>query len=719
MAKNEVEIIVTAEDKASGVLSGIGGHLRTIGTVGLGAAAAGIGVLGAGFGVAMGAAIDMNSTLETSTLQFETLMGDSDRAAAHVQSLFDFAAKTPFETGPIIEASRRMQVFGGDALNTDENLTRIGDTAAAVGAPIEDIGFWVGRAYAAIQGGQPFGEAAQNLMQMGAVSPDVIARMNELKEAGASNDEIFGVLQEHFDSFGGAMEKQAGTWSGMMATLQDSLSMAAAEGLKPFFDLAKEGLGWLVNSGVIERTGDILGDFFELITIAAAPGGMEPIFEKLRQLPGWLQPVALVVAEITEVVSGFIRNLREGMSPIDSFIEAIWDIAPQPVLDALINFRDNILPGLMTAFHNIVDPIVTWVQNNVQLKDVLIGLGVAILSAVIPAVVGLVLSMAPILLTIGAVIAVVALLRNAWENNWGGIQEKVAAVWAFIQPLFQTIKEWLSVHVPAGLEALRAFWVDTAWPAIQGAIEFVWPIISSILDTLVNVIKTAVIPTVEDIYHFWVDTAWPAISAALETAWNDVIQPALEALRAFIIDTLLPAIQDFATLWTEEIWPAIKEALRAAWEDVIKPIWETLKTWLTETLPGAARSLKDAWDSSIGAIKGVVEGVKQAWDRFVSAVQSFFNWLNGKSFRIHIEWPEWNPPGKRSTTGTGTNGSFTSSVGGVTTTAAGRMAGAGASTVVNIDARGAARGVDRDIRRVVEDVMREYGVKADLRMRTA
>ena len=114
-----------------------------------------------------------------------------------------------------------------------------------------------------------------------------------------------------------------------------------------------------------------------------------------------------------------------------------------------------------------------------------------------------------------------------------------------------------------------------------------------------------------------------------------------------------------------------------------------------------------------------MEGVKQAWDRFVSAVQSFFNWLNGKSFRIHIEWPEWNPPGKRSTTGTGTNGSFTSSVGGVTTTAGGRMAGAGASTVVNIDARGAARGVDRDIRRVVEDVMREYGVKADLRMRTA
>lgn len=718
MAKNEVEIIVTAEDKASGVLSGIGGHLRTIGTVGLGAAAAGIGVLGAGFGVAMGAAIDMNSTLETSTLQFETLMGDSDRAAAHVQSLFDFAAKTPFETGPIIEASRRMQVFGGDALNTNENLTRIGDTAAAVGAPIEDIGFWVGRAYAAIQGGQPFGEAAQNLMQMGAVSPDVISRMNELKDSGASADEIFAVLTDHFDTFGGAMEKQAGTWSGMMATLSDSLQMAAAEGLKPFFDLAKSGLGWLVESGIIESIGTTFSNFFKLIFTAPDEGG--PLMDYLQELPTWLQPIGKFLAEVAVAVSEFVSGLRSGEDPIGDVANLVWRLA------GAFGAGEEQATGIFNAVRALGDqvmavatPIWNAVTNFVSLKDVAIALGAVIGGTLLVAIGSLVLSMAPILLTIGAVIAVVALLRNAWENNWGGIQEKVAAVWAFIQPLFQTIKEWLSVHVPAGLEALRAFWVDTAWPAIQGAIEFVWPIISSILDTLVNVIKTAVIPTVEDIYHFWVDTAWPAISAALETAWNDVIQPALEALRAFIIDTLLPAIQDFATLWTEEIWPAIKEALRAAWEDVIKPIWETLKTWLTETLPGAARSLKDAWDSSIGAIKGVVEGVKQAWDRFVSAVQSFFNWLNGKSFRIHIEWPEWNPPGKRSATGTGTNGSFTSSVGGVTTTAAGRMAGAGASTVVNIDARGAARGVDRDIRRVVEDVMREYGVKADLRMRTA
>jgi hypothetical protein len=47
-----------------------------------------------------------------------------------------------------------------------------------------------------------------------------------------------------------------------------------------------------------------------------------------------------------------------------------------------------------------------------------------------------------------------------------------------------------------------------------------------------------------------------------------------------------------------------------------------------------------------------------------------------------------------------------------------RMTTTGATTIVNIDARGAARGVDRDIRRMVEDVLRGYGTRGDIRLRT-
>ncbi len=60
-------------------------------------------------------------------------------------------------------------------------------------------------------------------------------------------------------------------------------------------------------------------------------------------------------------------------------------------------------------------------------------------------------------------------------------------------------------------------------------------------------------------------------------------------------------------------------------------------------------------------------------------------------------------------------------------TLGGRMAPAGGgyanaadprSVVINIDARGAARGVDRDLRAMIEDVMRQYGRAGDARVRT-
>ena len=120
--------------QAEGLRSRIGGAMGTAGRVATGAML-GIGAAAvAGFGLAMSSAISMNASLEQSTMQFTTLMGDADMAADHVAMLFELGAKTPFETEPIIQASKHLQVFGGAALNTQENLLMIGDAAAAVGA---------------------------------------------------------------------------------------------------------------------------------------------------------------------------------------------------------------------------------------------------------------------------------------------------------------------------------------------------------------------------------------------------------------------------------------------------------------------------------------------------------------------------------------------------------------------------------------------------------
>lgn len=200
----------------------------------------------AGFTMAIKSSIDVNAQLETTTLQFETLMGDADLAKKHVEGLFDFAEKTPFETEPIIQASLKLQTFGGEALNSMENLTLLGDAAAATNAPIDELGFWVGRLYSNLESGQPFGEAAMRLQELAVMSPQARMEMERLQESGASAAEIFAYFQEDLTRFTGAMEQQASTWQGMWSTLKDQVSLVLADALVPFFETGKEGMAELI-----------------------------------------------------------------------------------------------------------------------------------------------------------------------------------------------------------------------------------------------------------------------------------------------------------------------------------------------------------------------------------------------------------------------------------------------------------------------------------------
>lgn len=206
-----------------------------------------IGAVGGAFKAVGTAAIDMNASLDKSTLQFETLMGDAGKARDHVAMLFEFAKTTPFETGPIIDASKKLQVFGGDALNTEKNLRLIGDAAAATGAPIEEVGQWVGRLYANLAAGRPIGEAAQRLTELAVIGPQARAALEQVAAGGGSVEDKFKVMQDALGQFSGAMDKQSRTWGGLMSTLSDAANMAIAQGLRPLYESALEALGGLTD----------------------------------------------------------------------------------------------------------------------------------------------------------------------------------------------------------------------------------------------------------------------------------------------------------------------------------------------------------------------------------------------------------------------------------------------------------------------------------------
>ena len=488
-----------AEGFASQLRGRVGGALGTLATVGraafLGVGAAAVG----GFGAAMGAAISMNASLESSTLQFTTLMGDADKATAHVQDLFTFAANTPYESQEIINASLKLQTFGGAALNTMENLTLVGDAAAAVNAPIDEVAFWIGRLYSNLQGGQPFGEAAARLQELGIMTPQVRTEMEAMQASGASANEMWTTMQGNLGNFTGAMELQAGTWSGLLSTIKDNLMMAAAEGLKPFFDIAKQGLEalsvWLsspeVQAGIqniaaglatlvqgiatfvqehvipfVQEHGPQLKEI--LIALAAAFAGLLVIGAVVTAIGLLTNPIALIAAAIgalaaawvnnwggirdkTEAVVNFIRPLIEGFL---NAIRAFWEAHGAAIMAAARAAWEGIKAGIETVV-NVIRTVVT--NFLAAVRGFWEAHGQAIMKAATDAwnlIRGVIEGV------VETIKDIVDAFRLAFQGDWEGFGRKIFEIW---KDAWDTVINFLR-----GLWAMVLPWLASLWESIKG-----------------------------------------------------------------------------------------------------------------------------------------------------------------------------------------------------------------------------------------------------------
>ena len=183
---------------------------------------------------------------ESYTTQFKVLFDDLDKAKERIKDLQDFSASTPFQFGEIAQASRSLEVFTGGVMGATDSLKLVGDAAAGTGQNIKDVSFWVGRAYGAIRSGRPFGEAAMRLQEMGILSGEARGQIEDLTKAGASNAEIWEVLQDQMTKFEGGMQEMSTTGDGLTSTLKDNWSLALADFGKTFVDVAKQDIAVLI-----------------------------------------------------------------------------------------------------------------------------------------------------------------------------------------------------------------------------------------------------------------------------------------------------------------------------------------------------------------------------------------------------------------------------------------------------------------------------------------
>lgn len=226
--------------------------LSAIGSVGA-TAATSLAAIGVAGGAALTAFIvsssNAASNIESLTMQFETLLGGADAAGKRMEEIVKFAASTPFEIPELAATSKLLQTMGGSLLATGEGLRMVGDAAAIVGKPLEEIGLHIGRVFGAMTSGTSAGESLSRLQELGLITGDVKRELEALAAAQKkgtaevmTSEKALAKLKGILSANEGAMEKLASTTQGKLSNMKDNISKLQAAFGKGFNGGLKDAL---------------------------------------------------------------------------------------------------------------------------------------------------------------------------------------------------------------------------------------------------------------------------------------------------------------------------------------------------------------------------------------------------------------------------------------------------------------------------------------------
>ena len=609
--------------------------LQSIGKTALGVAGGGLLAIGGGMAAAAMSGFSMNKSMENVTAQLNAFTKDGAKSAEILDMIRERAAKTPFEFNEMAKATASLL-----------------PAAKASGQGLEDL---ISKAeiLAASNPAQGLDGAAFALRE--AVSGDftsIIERfnlprqfINKLKEEGVPNLEIVSRAMKEVGFDTDLVANLAETADGRWSTFMDTFTGIAATITKPIFDSFSAGLGgvneWLTaNEPLLTQMANVIG-----IAISNA----------IEILADHFPPLDNVLSSVVGGFSNFIQILSAASAAILTAIfegeelttsnfglsGSLVDVADQIVTMALAVY-DGIAAviSFLTPIANAVSQFVTW-------QDVLTGLAIAIASVVIPALLSFLAAMAPIILTAAAVIGAVALMRTAWENDWGGIQEKTAAVWEFLQGIFETVQTWLNETFPDGLAGLADDWARN-WEDMKRTLETIWNAISSVWRTISTWLTVTLPNAVSDLHTKW-STGWENVQAATSTKW-EAIKGHFNAMKTWLDATLPTSITGLGTN-TESGFESIKNSIVTKFDKVIET-FKSIKTWLTETLTSALNSFKDAlggltFSNPFQAIVTAISAIPTAISSAKTTLANFVSWLG--SLRIPdlfsmLRLPDWLAP---------------------------------------------------------------------------
>ena len=210
------------------------------------------------------------------------------------------------------------------------------------------------------------------------------------------------------------------------------------------------------------------------------------------------------------------------------------------------------------------------------------------------------------------------LLKVAWDNNLGGMQEKVAELWARLQETFTAIVGILQWFV----ELFSQMW-ESNWMGVQdifnAAVNQIAIIFNAVLDHLLELFDLF-----KNIFSGDWEAVWDNVMNIFSIVWGAIKDLMANALN-ILVDTLI------------RVGVRLFEAGKQAFENIKNAFtdrWNAIKEWWSKACEDPIRTLLDLKDAFFDAgskiFTSLWDGLRSIWDSIVGWVNDAIDWIKEK-----------------------------------------------------------------------------------------
>ena len=493
-------------------------------------------------GITIKASIDGASSMEQFRNTLETVLKDPNKARKKLAWANRFANKTPFESQEVVEGMTKLQSYGieGDRILKSTNRTyleMIGDMASGMGKSFDQAIEAVADARTGeLERLKEFGITKNMIADFGkSQGIEIFNNKGQIKDMELFNKTLFEMMNSRF---GGAMEKQAKTFKGGLSTISGAFKsgLATLAGVNEFGDIVENSPFQILKDKVIIP-------FSELLVKLQEDG----TFTK------WAENLASVFQELIswgEKIIKFIVDWKELLIPLVSALAGLF----------IINKVVVLIGALQTALAT--------------------------------------LSFNPVMLGIGAVIAIGVLLYR----NWDLIKAKFLEFKDYLYSKIQDIKNFF---IELKNKVVLAFF--SMIDCIKSFGEKLKNFFIKIKDKL-KAFGLALWELGKKIFMLFSPFSWIIrIGKLIMENW-DLIKAKFSELGSYLYSKILDIINFFVSLKDKTIdiflklvemlkgvWDTIKSTASAAFDfilDYVNQIWEKIKGFFSnlgskiKSLPG-------------------------------------------------------------------------------------------------------------------------------------